>query len=213
MSSSRGNIIILGGGGHAKVLIELIRLRKEFTIAGILDPGLKQGSEISAIPVIGDDDMLPDLLRNRDIRYACIAVGSVRDTVRRRALYEKVRAMGFSVPLLIHPSAIVSESAEVSRGAQLMAHTVIQAGSTIGENTIVNTGAIIEHDCRIGSHIHICPAAVISGGCRIEEGSFIGAGATVIHQVHVGSNVTVAAGAVVIRDIANGATVRGVPAR
>ncbi len=205
-------IIILGGGGHARVLIDLVRLSGTYKIAGILDPQFDPGTMISGIPVLGNDDMLPELVTSGIIN-ACIGTGSVKDTLIRKSLYDKSKAAGLSVPPLIHPRAVVSENSKIAAGAQIMANAVVQTDSMIGENTIINTGAIIEHDCCIGTNVHICPAAVISGVCRIDEGSFIGAGATVINGINIGKNVTIAAGSVVITDVADGVTLKGVPAK
>lgn len=208
----KGKIVMLGGGGHSRVLIDLIRLSGKFEIACILDPELETGSTVMGVPVQGDESLLPGLFKNGIIN-ACVAVGSVKENGVRMNLYEKVREIGFSVPYLIHPSTIISAEASFSDGVQVMAGTIVQAISSVGENTIVNTGAIVEHDCRIGKHVHICPGAVISGGCVIGDGSFIGAGATVIHGVSVGKSAKIGAGAVVIKDVPQDATVSGVPAK
>lgn len=213
MTTAKEKIIILGGGGHAKVLIELIRLEDKYDIEGILDYQLEKGVVISGVPVIGKDDLLPGILERDRISNACIGVGSIRDNSLRKALYEKIKMIGFSVPSLIHPRAIVSVSSRISEGAQLMANAIVQPCSFIGENTIINTGAIVEHDCNIGRHVHVCSAAVLSGECIVGEGTFIGAGTTVTNGIKIGKNVTIGAGSVVINDIADGLVVKGVPAK
>lgn len=211
--SRDSRIILIGGGGHAKVLIDLIKLSGQFEIAGILDTKLKQGSQVSGITVLGGDDLLTELYE-KGVKNACIAVGSTKDNSNRKILYEKAKQCGLAVPLLIHPHAIVSKSETmISMAVQIMAGAVVQPGSAIGENTIINTGAIVEHDCKVGSHIHVCPGAVISGGCSIGEGAFIGAGATVIHGISIGRNAIIAAGSVVVSDVPDGVVVKGAPAR
>lgn len=205
-------IVFLGGGGHAKVLIDLINLSGKYKIAGILDPNLEADIKISDIPVLGNEELLPSLYK-RGIKNACIAVGSVKDNSKRKALCKKVKHEGFLLPALIHPSALIASRSYIRDGAQIMAGAIIQTDSSIGENTIVNTGAIVEHDCTVGSHVHICPGAVISGGCTIGDGSFIGAGAAVLQSIKIGSNAVVAAGAVVIADVPNNGKVMGIPAR
>ena len=212
MTKKLDEIILLGGGGHAKVLIDLINASGQFEISGILDTQLEAGTKVLNIPVIGDDDLLSGLY-NKGIKNVCIAVGSVKDTTRRRMLFDKVKHIGFLVPCLLHPQAIiVSRNIHFSEGVQIMAGVNVQTGSLFKENTIINTGAIIEHDCSIGSHAHICSGAVISGGCTVGDGAFIGAGATVMQGINIGQYVTVAAGAVVVKDVPDGSMVKGVPA-
>lgn len=208
----REKIIMFGGGGHARVLIEILRLNEEYEVVGILDPILEAGIDILGIPVLGTDDMIAKL-RRKGIQHACIGVGTVRTNTIRRTLYEKAREAGFNLPTVVHPRAIVSESAQLSEGVQVMAGAVIQRGVLIGENTIVNTGAIIDHDCNIGKHVHICPGVIISGGCMIGDDVFIGAGATIIHAITIGKASTIGAGSVVIKNISPGETVKGISAR
>lgn len=205
-------IVLLGGGGHASVLIELIRKLDRYEIVGILDSRLKRGLSISGVPVLGKDDLLSKLY-DRDVENACISVGSVDKNDRRRSLYEKVRKLGFHIPELVHPQSIVSSESKISEGVQLMAGAIIQTNTIINCNTIINTGAIVEHDCIIGKHVHICPGAVISGGCTIGDGAFIGAGVTVIQGMKIGREALVGAGSVVVRDVPEGAVVKGSPAK
>jgi sugar O-acyltransferase (sialic acid O-acetyltransferase NeuD family) len=205
-------IIILGGGGHSKVLIDLVRIIGKYEITGILDLHLRKGATVSDIPVLGGDDLL-EVVFNNGTRTACIAVGSVRDNDKRCSLFVKAKQIGFTISTLIHPNAFVSRESKITEGVQVMAGAIIQTNSFVAENSIINTGAIIEHDCKIGKHVHICPGAVISGECTIDEGVFVGAGATIIQGVRVGNNCMVAAGAVVINDIPSGTMVMGIPAK
>lgn len=209
---AKNKIVLLGGGGHAKVIIDLIRMNDNYKIAGILDSRLDNGSKVLDIPVIGADDALVDLY-NSGVTTVCIGVGSVCDNSIRKRLFEKIRQIGFSVPALVHPQAIISKTAKISDGVQIMAGSVVQANTFLGENTIVNTGAVVEHDCNIGKHVHICPGTVISGGCIFGDSVFIGAGATVIQGIKIGSNSIVAAGAVVVENVPDNTKVMGVPAR
>lgn len=206
------NIIMIGGGGHARVLIDLIKASGKAEIVGILDGRFEIGSVVSGVPVLGNDDLLPQLYA-KGIKNACIAVGSIRDNSKRKMLYEKVKGVGFSMPVLIHPQAIISQDLQISEGVQIMAGAITQPGSLIGENTIINTGAIVEHDCNIGRHVHLCPGAVISGGVFVGDSAFIGASATVKQGVKIGKEAIVATGAVVVNDVPDGTVVKGVPAK
>lgn len=208
----KDEIILIGAGGHARVLIDLIRLSGLYEIAGIIDSQLKVGEMVSGIDVLGNDDVLGKLY-SHGLKYASVAVGSTKDNFKRRVLYENAKEIGFSVPCLLHPKAVIAGNVQLLEGAQVMAGAIIQVNNTIGENTIINTGAIVEHDCQIGMHVHVCPGATISGGCKIGTGAFIGAGATVIQGLSIGNNAVVAAGAAVISDVPANARAMGVPAK
>ncbi|HDL20054.1 MAG TPA: acetyltransferase [Nitrospirae bacterium] len=212
MSGTRGKIILLGGGGHAAVLIELIRSCDQYEIEGILNESGKSPDSVFGIPILGNDGLLPDLY-SQGIRNACVAVGSIQDNSNRKALYEKVKGIGFHVPSLVHVTGYVSESTSLSEGVQVMAGAVLQSLSIIGENTIINTGAIVEHGCRIGRNVHICPGAIVSGDTNIGDNTFIGAGATIKQGTVIGQDSLVAAGAVVVKDVPDGAKIIGVPAK
>jgi sugar O-acyltransferase (sialic acid O-acetyltransferase NeuD family) len=209
---NKDRLVILGGGGHAKVVVELIAALGKFEIQGIIDPNIEAATKVLNVPVLGSDDLLASILAGGTLK-AVVAVGSTGDNRLRRILFEKLIQLGFSVPVLIHPHAHVSPSALFSPGVQVMAGAIVQAGTSVAHNTILNTGSITEHDCTIGRHVHLCPGAVLSGGCTVGDNAFIGAGATVIQQIRIGKGAVVGAGAVVIRDVAEASRVSGIPAR
>ena len=202
-------IILIGGGGHSKVLIELIRISGKYESAGILDSQAEEGILYEEIPVLGDDSLLPGL-KVDGVNNACIAVGSIRKNSLRKKLFKLVKDSGFFVPCLIHPRSIVSKnSTGFSEGVQIMAGAIVQTGSTIGENSVINTGAIVEHDCKIGRNVHICPGAVVCGGSSIGDNSFVGAGATVIQGIEIGEDTVIGAGTLVIKNVMNRVLVKG----
>ncbi|MBF0330171.1 MAG: acetyltransferase [Nitrospirae bacterium] len=205
-------LVFVGGGGHAKVLIELVKSLAIYEIVGILDPVLEIGEKVCGVPVLGSDDMLRNLY-GREVVNACIGVGSTKSNDNRRRLFENLLQNGFAMPAFVHNKAVVSPSVVVSDGVQIMAGAIVQPGSRLGKNTIINTAAVVDHDCSIGSHVHVCPGAVVSGDCIIADGAFIGAGATLINGVKVGKNSVVGAGAVVLKDVPDDALVKGVPAK
>jgi UDP-perosamine 4-acetyltransferase len=207
----KGKIILMGGGGHAKVVIELIRLCGVYEIAGILVPEPVAGTKVSGVEVVGSDEKLPGLYAG-GVVCAAICVGGIGDTSVRRDLYERVRAAGLNLPPLVHPKAVVSPDAVLSEGVQVMAGAVVQTGSRIGVNAVINTSAVVEHDSVINDHAFVSPGATVLGGCVVGRGAFIGAGAVVLQNVKIGDNCVVAAGAVVIDNVAAGARVKGVPA-
>lgn len=205
-------LIVIGGGGHAKVCIDLIRESGKFEIAGIVDKNLPSGTVVHGVTVLGNDEKLPEIFSG-GIKNVSVALGSVTRSNIRRELFEKAKGIGFFVPSLVHPAAIVSPSSTISEGAQVMAGAILQTDCKLGENSIVNSGAIIEHDCDIGKHVHVCPGAVISGGVSIGDNCFIGAAAVIIQSAKIGANTLVGAGAVVVGDVPAGSRVVGVPAK
>jgi len=204
-------VIIIGAGGHARVLISTLKaLRRE--IAGILHPEAAMiGQSIDGIPVLGNDDKIQE--------YAPYSVelvngiGSISSTRKRREIYEKFKKDGYSFATVVHPTATVMHDVVLGEGVQVMAGAVIQIGCTVGDNAIVNTGAIVDHDCVVGAHAHVAPGAVLSGNVRLGDGCHIGTGAVVIQGVAIGEGAIVGAGAVVVRDVADGKLVIGNPAR
>lgn len=204
-------VIILGAGGHAKVLIDALR-RQGIELVGIVDADLgKKGQLLLDALVIGDDDEVMNY--PVDTIFLVNGVGTVRVNPRRRQLFERFKSCGYQFATVVHPSAIIATDVILSEGAQVMAGAVIQSGCRVGVNTVINTGSIVDHDCHIEGHVHISPGVVLSGGVCIGENSHIGTGATVIQGVRIGCNSLVAAGAVVTTDVPDGVTVIGVPAR
>jgi sugar O-acyltransferase (sialic acid O-acetyltransferase NeuD family) len=204
-------IILLGAGGHAKVLIDALRLQST-EILGIvdLDPN-KKGLEFMGVPIIGNDT---EVMKYPPQKIRLVnGIGSVCVSSLRRQLFESFNCKGYQFESVIHPSAIIANQVTLSEGVQIMAGVVIQAGCQIGVNAIINTGSLVDHDCLIGRHVHIAPGVVISGGVVVDENAHIGTGAVIIQDVRVGSNSLVAAGAVVTRGVSSNLTVAGVPAR
>jgi sugar O-acyltransferase (sialic acid O-acetyltransferase NeuD family) len=206
-------VIILGAGGHSRVLIDTL---KSFAveIKGITEPDVNlHGSRVMGIPIIGDDSFILKYKVNEIKLVNGLGMVNRFDRRRRARVYEAFKERGYNFTGVIHASAIISFEADLADDAQVMAGAVIQTAVTIGANTIINTRASVDHECTVGRHVHIAPGATVSGGVTIGDGVLIGAGATIIQGLHVGANSTVAAGAVVVRDVPEGVVVRGVPAR
>ena len=204
-------IVLIGGGGHCKVVISILKKLDNFKILGIVD-NYKAESFISRIKIMGTDDDLKDIYKS-GIHYALIAVGSIKDNTKRYRLFKMAREIGYNFPVIISPEAIVDESVKIDEGTVIMPGCIINIDSSIGKNCIINTGSIIEHDCKIGDHCHIAPGVHISGAVNIGELSFIGIGATIIQGIKIGRNVTVGAGSVVIKNIPDSVIAVGNPAK
>ena len=204
-------VVGIGAGGHAKVVLDILRLVNAYHVVGLLDPGCV-GESVSGVPVLGGDELLPRL-RAESVASAFIGVGGVGDNALRVRLFEQVQAAGFTFINAIHPASVLAPSVQLGQGITIMAGAIINPDTRIGDNVIINTGAIVEHDCEIAAHAHISPGAVLCGGVRVGIGAYVGAGATVRQYVTVGERALVGAGAVVIKDVPPGVVVLGVPAR
>ena len=210
---SKREVIGIGAGGHAKVVIDILRLRGEVKIKGLLDANRELWrTTVLDVPILGDDSLLPSMLKE-GIRHAFIGVGTVGGGSVRKRLYREACELGFQPVAAIHPQAVVADSVSFGNGPTIMAGVIINAGAQIGENVIVNTGAIVEHDCNIGSHAHIATGARLCSTVRVDNGAHIGAGATVKQCITIGEGSIVGAGAVVVKDVEPWTVVVGVPAR
>jgi UDP-perosamine 4-acetyltransferase len=204
--------VIVGAGGHARVVIESLRRAGKVEVHCLTDTnGKLWNKELCGVPIVGGDDKL-DMLRDRGVARFAIGVGRVEARDPRRPLFEKMQAAGFEAVTVIDPTATVSELAEISDGAQVLARAVINAGARIGCNAVINTGTIVEHDCLVGPHAFVGPGVVMSGHASVGAGCFVGAGAILLPGVAVGDGAVVGAGAVVLKPVGAGETVVGVPA-
>ncbi|MBO8164299.1 MAG: acetyltransferase [Brevibacillus sp.] len=203
-------VIVIGGGGHAKVVTESLKLQLA-DIIGFTDIKNKQGDTVLGVPYLGSDEQIYRYPPDRVMLVN--GLGSVADATNRRTLFEMFKRAGYRFATVVHPAAVVSPHAELGEGVQVMAGAVIQAGTVVGPNTIVNTNATLDHDCRVGAHVHLAPGATVCGGVSVGDCAHVGAGATVLQGLSIGTGSVVGAGAVVTRSVPPGKVVVGVPAR
>lgn len=204
-------IVLVGGGGHCKSIIDTLLESNDFIIEGIVDPNI-QGEDVFGIKVIGNDDILINLYES-GCKYAFISVGSIGECNLREKLSNKLKSIGFILPSIVDCTAIVSKNAVIEGGVFVGKGAIINANTLIKENSIINTRSIVEHDCIIEKFVHVAPGAVISGGVKIGYGSHIGANATVIQNINIGEKVMIGAGSVIIRDVNNNKRYCGNPGR
>jgi len=209
--SHAGNeqIFVFGASGHAKVVIDIIERQGLHTIVFIVDDNLAlKGHHFFGYPVIGGKDALL-ALAERPAR-GIVAIGSNR---ARQEVATWLTAHGFDLVTAIHPSVQLGRGITVGSGTVVMGGAVINSDTRIGRNVIVNTRASIDHDCLIGDGVHLAPGSTLCGTVSVGDETFVCAGATVVPNLTIGKNVTVGAGSTVIRDVADFATVAGIPAR
>ena len=206
-----GKILILGAGGHGKVLADLIDRLAHWRAVGFLDDDpAKQGQRVLDVPVLG---LTRSPAAAAEKAGASAVVPAFGDNGLRETYFSRVLETGLALPNLIHPSAIISRHTELGRGIALLAGAVVNPGTLIEDNVCLNTRACVDHDCRIEAHAHILPGAVLTGNVRVGRRATIGAGAVVNPGLCVAEGAIVGAGAVVTRDVAAGAVVVGNPAR
>ncbi|MGZ4953841.1 MAG: acetyltransferase [Methylobacter sp.] len=194
------SVIVLGGGGHAKVLIDMLR-RLDCQVLGMVDPNQAVGSLVHGLEVLGGDNVVFDYSA-AEVELVN-GIGSLpKDKGLRASLFNTFSAKGYRFKTLVDPTAIVASDLELSDGVQVMAGVIIQAGTEIAKNTIINSGAIVDHDCRIGRHVHIAPGAVLSGAVKVGDAVHIGTGATIIQGINIGAGSIIGAGSVVTQHIA-----------
>lgn len=204
--------LILGGGGHARVVIDGIRMGTGATVDAILDKDSdKWGTELDGVPIWGNDSLIPET-RAKGISHFIVAVGGTGDNAVRKALFDHAAKSGLMPLSVVHPSAVCAHGVVIGRGSFIGPGAILGPGAVIGENVIINSGAIVEHDCQVGDHVHVASAACLSGSVRIGSLAHIGAGAVSLQGIQIGRASVVGAGAVVIHDVADSSRVAGVPA-
>lgn len=203
------DLVVIGEGGHSKVIRELIRSKSDYKIIAILDDKYDELTIINDI-YIGPISSAHLLLNQMNHLKFVIAIGN---NEVRKLIVSKLGLPKENYISLIHNTAIISTSASIGHGTVIMAGTIVNADAVIGNHAIINSGAIVEHDNQIGDYVHVAPKATLTGSVIAEEGAMIGAGATVIPGKKVGEWAVIGAGATVISDVPPYSTVVGTPAR
>ena len=204
-------IIIIGGGGHAKVLISIVNKMKKYSVLGYTD--IQDRGKLLGALYLGDDQVLSKIKSKEPQCKVVLGMGSIDVNLKRRSVVTEVTALGFQFLTIVSPDAIVQEDVILGAGTVVFAGSIIQSGTRIGEYAIVNTGACIDHDCQVGDFVHVACGAVVCGGVTIGNHSFIGAGSTIIQYKKIVQNCLVGAGATVVHDCLEEGFYLGTPAQ
>lgn len=197
------NLVIIGAGGHAKVVFDIVETICTYNVIAFVDQISENESKLFDVPVRKDfAEIAP-----------CAYVVAIGDNKARSKTFEDLKAKNFKPTTLIHPSAVISKRASIGAGTVIMPNAVVNADAKIGIDCIINTGAIIEHDCVIGNHSHISVGVCLAGNVHVGDGALVGVSASARPHAKIGSWSTVGVGAVVIKDIPDNCTAVGVPAR
>lgn len=205
-------ILLIGGGGHCKSVLDSLLEFNKFTEIGIIDIKENVGQKVLGVSVIGSDDDLPQLFAE-GYKYAFVTVGSIGNPNLRIKLFNKIYKIGFKIPNIIDPSAVISRHVKMETGIYVGKNAVINAGCIIHKGSIINTGSVIEHDCVIGEFVHIAPGSVLCGEVQIGTNTHIGAQCVIKQRLIIGSDSIVGMGSVVTRDIKDNIVVYGNPCK
>lgn len=191
------NLILVGGGGHCKSVIEAAE-SAGYNILGVLDTPENVGKQVLAYSVIGTDDDIPQYVDKAEF---VITVGFIKNPTTRIKLYNKVKAAGGRLATIIASTAHVSKYAELGEGTVIMHHAFVNAGAKIGDNCIINTFVNIEHDAEVGNQCHISTGTMVNGECKIGESCFIGSQSVCANCIEIASDIIIGAGSVVRKSI------------
>jgi len=194
------SIVIVGGGGHAKVCIDILRQTNEYEILGIIDSKLEIGAEILGVKVIGSNDSLRSLI-GLGVVYAVNGVGAVSNPKLRHKIHNELIDIGFRLPNLIHALSMIEPSSIIGEGNQIMMGAIIGSAVQIGNGCIVNSGSVISHDCILRDHCHIAPGAILAGAVEVGENAVIGMGSTIYLGLKIGKDSIVYNGVNVLKNV------------
>ena len=205
-------VIVLGSGGHAKVVIDILCEMINYKIIGVTSTNLKQGSSFQGYEVLGDDNVLP-LYKQNGIKHVAMGIGGYRHNNLRKTVFQKIKILGFEFANVIHPKSILSKTSKLGEGVTIFPGAIINTEVKIGDNVIIATGASIDHETIIENHALVSAGVTIGANAMIKESALLALGSKVISGVTIGSNSLVAAGAVVVNDIRDNQQVFGLPAK
>ncbi len=189
------NIILIGGGGHCRSLIDVIEAEGSFTIAGIIDQKERIGEKVLGYEIIGCDEDLEKIFN--DIKHAIVAVGQVKSPDIRINIWERIKKIGFKTPTIVSPRAYVSKHAKIGIATVIMHDALVNANAIVGDNCIINSKALIEHDSQIANNCHISTGAIVNGGTIICEGTFFGSNAVAKESITIAAKSFIKAGSLV----------------
>ena len=203
-------VIVIGSGGHAKVVIDILNEMANVKICGITSKSLNPGSSFAGYQVIGDDTILSQHLY-QDYHIA-MGIGGYRDNDLREKVYIYIKGQGFNFINVVHPSAVISKTVTLGESVVIFPGVVLNTDVQIGYNTIVATGSTIDHETIIGNNVLVSAGVTIGAYSKIHDNSLIALGAKIISGITIGRNAVIAAGAVVVNDISDNEIVFGIPA-
>ena len=207
------SLIILGAGGHGKVVAETALATKKYQKISFLDDKFSKDNfskDFLEINIIGDLSFSEELKKKNSFTHAIVAIGNSKI---RLQWINKLKELNYIIPSILHPTAWISPSSNIHEGTVVFAQAAIQSNAIIGKGSIINTSSSVDHDCIIHEGVHICPGARLAGDVQVGEKSIIGIGSSINEGIIIGKNVIVGAGAAVISNLDDNVIAKGVPAK
>ena len=199
-------LLLFGGGGHGKTLIDLVRAGQKYQWVGVLDEQLPPGSDILGVPVLGGTDVLAGLYR-QGIRLAVNGVGGIGHPEIRQRVFDLLARAGFTCPAVVHPRAWVEPSATLEDGVQVLAQAYVSSAVRIGYGSVLNAGVVVSHDCTTGRCVNLSPGAMLAGGVHLANYVQVGMAATINLNISIGEGARIGNGATVKGNVPAGAVV------
>ncbi len=193
-------IVILGNGGHARSLVDIIEREKRYEIAGYVVNEKDLDMSGANYPRLGGDAQLEEIFRSGIIN-AAVGVGYMGNSGLREKLWKQLKQIGFLLPVICDPSAVLAEDVRIGEGSFIGKGSIVNANASVGNMCIINTGAIIEHDCEVEDFSHISVGSVLCGDVKVGAATFVGANATVIQGVRIGRNCMIGAGTTIRKNL------------
>jgi sugar O-acyltransferase (sialic acid O-acetyltransferase NeuD family) len=203
------DIILIGGGGHCKSVIDVIEQENKFSIIGILDSKDKIGQNVLGYNIIGTDDDIENFAKKH--KNFAITIGQIKSPKIRKKIYNRVIKANGKLPVIISPLAYVSKHAKINYASIIMHSAIVNANSIIGKCVIINTKANIEHDVKVGNFCHISTGATLNGNVSVKNGVFIGSNTVVNHNIEIAKNSIIGSNSTVNKSITNAGTYAGCP--
>jgi sugar O-acyltransferase (sialic acid O-acetyltransferase NeuD family) len=204
-------LVLVGGGGHAKVLISVLKKSGSYELIGYTD--VRDSGELLGIPYLGTDSALEEIKETLADCCAAVGVGKVSVNEKRMQIVDRLALLGFRLPVIISPHAVVNEDVTIGDGSVIFDGAVVNTGTIIGRASIINTNSTVEHDCIIGDNVHVAPGANLSGGVRVGHNCMIGTGANIIQGIGICADCLIGAGSIVVKDVTIPGTYAGNPAK
>ena len=176
MSNIKKEILLIGGGGHCKSVIDVIEQENKYKIVGIVDKKEFIGEDVLGYKIIASDDDLEMLFEK--YKYALVTIGQVKSNTIRVKLFTRLKKIGYQLPTVISPLSYVSKHAKIEEGTVIMHYAMVNAGAKVAQNCIINSKALLEHDSIVEEHCHISTCVVLNGGVRVKSNSFVGSNST-----------------------------------